>query len=545
MINLLNIFKFGSPAAEVLTAEVVEAGESDISKSPEKNTVNMFGGGAPVVSFSFDGTAANSVQEPIIDYVPDYCALAQRSWEAYYSSDLCQLVINNDLRWVIGAGLTLKAIPNEIVLKQFGIQFSDDAFPEIVENFFKVIKKSKKASYDENQNLDELFYQARLIKLLSGDCLYIYRIKDGFTNCQIIDGRNIWCHKKEHNGNRIIHGVEINSTCKHIAYWVKVANQFKAQRVEAYTKDGLQLVYIGYASRYRIDSVRGMPILSAMLQTVTSITDYRSATLGAAKEREKMAIVVEHNSSSTGEDIMEPSVSARASNWGLEGGEDPVGYNGYALPPHLASKIAKTTEKTTVNLPVGASIKAIEGKNNLYFKDFFRENFGVLCAAVGGQPPEVVLQKFEGSFSSSRMGGEMWNHNKNFLIEMEVVASYRPFVNIQTELLARNGIIKDTGYLAALHTNWLTKEAANRNAFIGKPVPHIDPSKEVKAERAALGAAFDNMPLTTPEDAAERLDLGDLRTNIVKAGVEFQKATKIFGLPQSLQNNNTEVPKNG
>ena len=49
--------------------------------------------------------------------------------------------------------------------------------------------------------------------------------------------------------------------------------------------------------------------------------------------------------------------------------------------------------------------------------------------------------------------------------------------------------------------------------FVGEMFPHIDPLKEVKAERAKLGPRYRNVPLTTHERATRALgnsDSGDV-----------------------------------
>jgi len=535
MLNPLNIFNNDS-----CPLDGIQLNNDIVTEAKNSYSFSGFQSNAPVYQFSYDGTDETCLGKPIKDYTVDHRALAMRSLQAYYDSDLVQMVINNDLRWVIGSGLNLKSTPNKTVLNQYGIDLNSKEFSNLSENFFKVVKKSKNSTYSQNENLDQLFYAARLEKLLVGDGIYIYRIKNGTVTAQFISGLNIWCHKKEHNGNRIVHGVEIDATGKHVAYWVKVRNKYEAKRLPAYTSNGLQLIYMGYASKYRIDDVRGMPLLSALLQISEDVTDYRKATVGSAKERENIPFTIEHGDKSTGEDPMKQGLLEKAAKMGLATDKIIPGYNGYAAPVETANNIATTSKKTVYNLPIDSQMKVLDVKNNLYFKEFFRENFGIMCAAAGGQPPEIVLQKFEGSFSSSRMGAAIWNSNKNFLIEQEVVSSYRPYVNIQNEVFARTGVIKDSNYLKALNENWITKEAANRNQFVGRPMPHVDPVKEIKAERAALGEMFDKVPLTTPEDVTERMGYKDYDNSILKATEDFKLASTLLGLPGE-NNENVET----
>jgi hypothetical protein len=58
-------------------------------------------------------------------------------------------------------------------------------------------------------------------------------------------------------------------------------------------------------------------------------------------------------------------------------------------------------------------------------------------------------------------------------------------------------------------------------------VPHIDPLKEVMAERAKLGTAADAIPLTTVEDATRNLNGGDSDSNMTQFADEYQTAKKL------------------
>ena len=48
--------------------------------------------------------------------------------------------------------------------------------------------------------------------------------------------------------------------------------------------------------------------------------------------------------------------------------------------------------------------------------------------------------------------------------------------------------------------------------FIGRNRPFIDPVKEVQALRLQLGSDYDNIPLTTIQQAVEKLGNGDFET---------------------------------
>lgn len=526
--GIKNIFSPPTPTKSMDFGEVIakEQNYGDL-------VFGAMGSSAPVYSFAFDGSDELTINKPIIEYTPDHLALAQRSWQAYYESEIVQMVLGNDIRWTIGSGLTYRAEPSIHLLEKMGISMEADQFAATAEEYFKVLKKSRLSVYSKTQNLDQYFAAGRLVKQVSGDALYVYRFRDGVYNVQIIDGMNVWSERREFEGREIRHGVELNPDGSHEAYWIRVKGQFASQRLAVYSDTGRQLVYMGYASKYRIDDVRGMPFLSACLATADAITEYRRTTLASAQERENIAYFAEHGKASEGEDVLKPGLKQRAQALAIQGVPPETGAERLAVSPSTAGKIKATTKKQFINMPIDTTLKVVESKNNLYFKEFFRENLGVVCAAAGGQPPEMVLNKFEGSFSSSRMGGEVWDHNKNILIEDEITVSYKPFVDLNNEALVRTGRISAPGYREAIDRDPITKEAANKNRFLGKPVPHVDPVKEAKAEREKLGDAFDNVPLTTPTDSAERLGCGDYTANIAKAYDDMDAAAAVLGLMDS------------
>ena len=495
-------------------------------------TFGSMGSSAPVFSFAFDGSDERTLNKPILDYTPDHMKLAQRSWQAYYESEIMQMILGNDLRWTIGSGLTYRAEPAVSLLSKMGISMEGDEFASTAEEYFKVLKKSRLSVYNKTQNFDQYVAAGRLVKNVTGDALYVYRFRDGIYNLQIIDGMNVWSERHDYEGREIRHGVELDRDGSHVAYWIKVKGQFESQRLPVYSESGRQLVYMGYASKYRIDDVRGMPFLSACLATIDSITEYRRTTLASAQERENVAFFAEHGKASEGEDPLKPGLKQRAQALAVQPTPE-TGTERLAVSPATAGKIKATTKKQFINMPIDTTLKTIDSKNNLHFKEFFRENLGVACAAAGGQPPEMVLNKFEGSFSSSRMGGEVWDHNKNILIEDEITVSYKPFVDLNNEALVLTGRISAPGYRAAIDKDPITKEAANKNRFLGKPVPHVDPVKEARGEREKLGPELAHVPLTSPRDAAERLGCGDYNVNIIKAGEDYDTAAKVLGLMDS------------
>jgi capsid protein len=194
-----------------------------------------------------------------------------------------------------------------------------------------------------------------------------------------------------------------------------------------------------------------------------------------------------------------------------------------------ASNVKYTTGKMVVNMPIGATMEALDNKNDLYFKDFFMTNFEILCATLS-IPPEVALNKYTSSFSSSRGANKNWEHKVNYEREKVDLELYQPFYNYWLETEIYNNRIPAEGYTIAKFTdNFMIVEGFQKCRFIGAKMPFIDPLKEVQAARAKLGDQ--STPLATYEQVTEELNGGDWSTNIEQAQLERDKAIELGFTP--------------
>jgi capsid protein len=252
---------------------------------------------------------------------------------------------------------------------------------------------------------------------------------------------------------------------------------------------------------------------------------YKEATVGSAEERAKITWFVEHAQYSTGEDPA-PRMKA-AGGRSVDPGTEKITNE---LLKTTASNIRYTTGKQTLNMPIGATLKSLDSKNDLYFKDFYFTNFEVLCATIG-IPPEVALNKYTSSFSSSRGANKNWEHKILFEREKIDLELYQPFFNYWLEMEVYAGRIDLPGYVMAKYTDdYMLLEAYQKSRFIGAKMPFIDPLKEVQAARAKLGDQ--GTPLATYEQVTEELNGGDWQANIEQAKMEQDKAKDLGFLKQ-------------
>jgi capsid protein len=512
--NPMNWFSSEEPKEEVkpkMTAERVGSG-----------TYRTIG------SVSFNGEKNFGEIGPVKDYVLDYGTLRQRSWDLFLDSEIAQTVLRKYVTWVIGKGLKLQSEPIKRILNSEGVSIDAAEFSAEVEARFTAYAKSKKADHSGMRNLNALASDAFKNAMVGGDVLVILRLVEGVVTVQLIDGVHVVSPQLgsesfpfEHGNNKIVNGVELAPNGEHIAYHVrKPGLSFDTERIPARgKKSGVLMAYLVYGNRYRLDNHRGIPLLAVLFETAKKLERYKEATVGSAEERAKIVYSIEHKEFSTGEDPL-VAQTARAFNYSESNDDLPTDDYGNAL----ASKVAASTNKQVFNMPVGSMMKALESKNELYFKDFYEMNIVLFCAAAE-IPFEVALSKYDSNFSASRAALKDWENSLNVQRAKFGMEFYQPIYEFFLEVEIMKDKIKAPGYIQArLDKNYILLEAIYNARFAGAPVPHIDPLKEVQAERAKIGDSGKSIPLTTIEQATEALGGGDSGSNLEQYGEELKKS---------------------
>jgi capsid protein len=498
------------------------------------------GPGYRLYPVSFNGEKNLGEIGPIKNYRPDYLALRYRSYQAYIESDVAQTILKKFTKWVIGSGLKLQAEPVKRVLEQEGIKIDTEFFNETVEARWSVLAKSKNIDYASMRNLNRIADRVFLHAKLGGDLLVILRYKDDKITIQVVDGAHVtsplfgdeYYAQSLSNGNEIRNGVELSPEGKHVAYYVRKGNisngdvrtnPYDVQRIPARSEEGdLVTAFLVYGFEYRLDGVRGLPLITALLETLKKLERYKEATLGSAEERQKIAYFIEHQLGGTGEN---PLAARMARAFSADGNTDeiPVDQQGR----EMANTIAMSTNKQAFNLPQGAKMNALKSDGELHFKDFFSVNGNLLCAAVN-IPPDVAYSKYDSNFSASRAALKDWEHTLTVERSNFSADFYQNVYNFFLDVEILKNKVQAPGYLKARQqNNWFVLEAYRTARFVGASVPHIDPLKEVNAERAKLGPAGAMVPLTTVEAATEALNGGESDQNMAQFAEEIKQAKQL------------------
>jgi capsid protein len=506
-------------------------------KIPKKSAGFTSGKSNVLFNWSYDGEKNLGGIGPVVDYTLDYEALRSRSWKAYLDSEVAQTILGKFSLWVIGSGLKLQAEPNKRTLELNGISLKTENFNEDVEALFSVFSNSKNTDFSGMRNFNQIAKKTFLHSLVGGDMLVIMRFsaKKGCT-IQLVDGGNVcspfasaqYINEENGNiGNTIRNGIEIDKEGKHVAYYVKTGT-LAYERVKCTdNSSGLSVAFLVYGLEYRIDNLRGLPLLSAVMQTIAQMDRYKEATLGAAEENAKIVYTIEHAASgfSTGED---PLIAEMRRARGDIQDDIPVDNDGNSI----ATKVAATTNKQTYNLPIGAQMKAHTSTKELHFKEFYNTNVNMVCATVG-IPPNIAMSVYDGNYSASRAAIKEWEHTINVNRRDFYFQFYSKVYAFWLDIMILTNKVNAPGYIAArLSKNQYVLEAYRSARFIGSSVPHIDPLKEVEASRLKLGKLADSIPLSTVEQEVEALSTGDSDANIDQFAEELKMANKL-GLKES------------
>jgi len=523
------------------------------------NPVNLPGYGYynQVFTLPYDGEKDLGEMGPIRKYVINHSALRLRSWQLYLESDVCQALFKRSTIWGIGTGLKLESEPITQLLKGQKITINTEKFNNAVEARFRTFAASPICDYSGVNNLKEIATDAWINCEVGGDVLLVLRIVNDMPKVQIIDGAHVrtpLCFGTStgmdilnpDNNNVIRSGVEINKQGKQVAYWVHKGTDVwgnndigSYERIEASAKGYpySQMACLIYGLKYRLDNIRGIPLISAVMETAAKMARYREATLGSAEERQKIVYTVEHGRASTGEG---PAVAQTAAASGFGPATDiPADSQGNIL----ANKVAATTNKMTFNLTPDSKLVSLDSKQELGFKDFYNTNFDLVCA-VAGYPPEVILSKYDSNYSASRAAIKDFEHTLDVKRSRFADQFYQIIYNFCLDYWILDNVIDAPGYLEALRNQDQMTLAAYRNArWLGDTVPHIDPYKEIQAVRALLGKDSENYPLATMEDAIQKLGIsGDWKAVLSQYADELKEGEKV-GIEKVLQRG--EQPEQG
>lgn len=469
----------------------------------------------------FDGEKEKGDIGLLRNYEIDYTNLSRRANEALLVDTVARSVIQRYTKWIVSKGLQLEYKPKIKILELNNINWSTEKVENLndtIEAYFDMWAKSNKSSFRGNENFYKLQKKAFKSAIANGDVLVVLRYsKIKGVTVELIDSQRLINPETINDNENWKHGVLRNENGEVKKFCIKTkANTDGYTIINAVNSQGIIQAFLFSMDEHRVEDVRGLSKLSASLNKLSKLDRYTEATVGSAEERAKIPYTIESVLDASREN---PIKVMRASMGGDDTETDEVDITG----EQVANTISATTGKQVFFLPEGQKLVQHTNNTDVNYNDFYQSILNQVAADVG-IPPNVVQMLYNDSFSASRAAINDWHHT----ILVDRTAFTFGFLLPIFTYWFRIEIAKGTIDLpefkkAIIDDNFYLIEAFTNVEFVGEMFPHIDPIKEIKAEREKLGPRFRNVPLTTHENATRKLGNSDSRDVIQQATEELKQ----------------------
>lgn len=490
--------------------EVVNSGYSEGGASHTRSTVR---GWNPVKS---------SVKA---DIDANLQTLRARSNDLYCNSTLGAAAINVSRTNVVGAGL--KPSP-KIDYRLLGL--TPEQAKEWQRNTlreFSLWADGIDCDLYRKNNFYDMQDIAYIAFLVDGDSWAVKRYRKPNTDCpyglkiQLIEASRVcnpnsaWAplggydtveSKNEANGNRIVNGIEIDKDGAVVAYWIAnrvpfdlADNGHKALewvRVEAFGKYSGKPNVLQISHEERPEQYRGVPYVAPAIEMFKQVQRYTNAELTAAIIKSFFTLFFTSGTTNDINDVLDSAVAQKER-------VAPEDLKGVEVGPG------------TLNLlPEGVDVKAIDGSRTLStFEAFCNNLFGQIGASLG-LPAEVMLSRFNSSYSAARgallQAQSAFKTRRTWFVRDFCQPVYEAWL---AEAIAI-GRIKAPGYGS---DPAVTKAWSGANWY-GPVMGQLDPTKEAKAAamRVAIGAS-------TYEREAAEITGSNYDDNVDQIAIERQQ----------------------
>lgn len=326
---------------------------------------------------------------------PDYWTLRARSSQLFETNGYCRGIVRRLTTNVINTGLHLESTPEEKVLGVEEDSLAD--WSEDVETRFGIWAKDPYlCDHAEQGTFGAIQAQANVEALVNGDVLVVLRQFQAtrMPRVQLINGALVRSPMRPSlaRGNKIKHGVELDSLGRQVAYWVQQEDG-TSKRLPAYgEKTGRRLAWLLYGTDKRLDDVRGKPMPSMFLQSLAEIDKYRDSVQRKALVNSMLAMFIQKDEQQTGT----RPITAGAVRRGTQATVDTTGTTRrYNVAEHIPGVVLD--ELQVGEKPVGFHNQGTDEK----FADFE-------AAIIGGIawmleiPPEILQLAFSNNYSASQ-----------------------------------------------------------------------------------------------------------------------------------------------
>lgn len=478
----------------------------------------------------------------VFQYV-DYWTLRKRSQQLFTENMYAKGIIRRLLRNEIFTGLVPDSnVKAEIIWPDMDPEKREDLgveYSERLTELFNLYGKNKNVfDFRQARTFAEFQELVRFETLVSGDGIIISRINQttGLPYWDFVNGDHIKtpADYNPRNGNRIVHGVELDRYNRHVAYHIQTwqDEQLKTERIPVKgEKSGRNIAWMIYGSERRIDDVRGEPLLACILYMLKELDRYRDAESRAAVVNAMLAMFVQRGASSP----IGSRPTAGLTKLNTLGPVEPV--NGDVTGQSRVRREFSIMNPGTVfdDLAPGETISSFDTKRpNVNYKAFEEAIINGIAWALE-IPPEILKLQFQSNYSASRQA----NNEFQVYLDYQVAQNARRFCQpIYEEFVIQaslSGIVQLPEFVPSLVTPslWQVKSAWLDCVWTGLSRPSVDPLKEVNASQAALDAG-----LTTYDIECRKTSGLSFRQVMQKRKREEEYMRQIGFVPHANEDNN-------
>jgi len=400
---------------------------------------------------------------------------------------------------VIGTGLSLQAEPNRKILgwgQDQAVEWAED----VKARFNLWASDARECDIARRRN----FYQAQSLAFRTvcsrGDCYTLLprRRHPGTTwalKFQLVEGDRLLTPPGRRDGDRaeaggiLSQGVETDEQGGFSRYWfckkhpvsgLVTLSKDDFVPINAWDSDGQRLV-LPLMHENRLDLRRGYPLLAPVITTLKQLSRLSDAELAAAVVTSFFAVVIKKTGSGPG-----PLGGAIS--------RDSAGQGFAELGPAIVA-----------DLRAGEEIENVQPtRPNAAFDPFWKSLLGQVAMRLQ-IPPEVLLKKFDSSYTAAR--GALLQYWKFVTVERENLMApnfCQPLFEAWMAEDVANGRIKAPGFFKSS----LLRSAYTSAKWVGDNPPILDPLKEVLAAEELI-----NYGLSTHAEQTMRLGNGDFEDN--------------------------------
>ena len=464
----------------------------------------------------FTGSKYSGGMDPVNLSEIDYYTLRARSREIFERTPYAKGLINAIVNSKISTGLTVETqMPTSVVSPP------EDLSEQIEELFTLWAGDPRLCDYSEQNSFSQIQQEVERNALLDGDCLVVLHTdpKTRMLQTQIVSAASIATpfNIKVAKGNRIEHGVELDSRGRHVAYHVKQRDgSFK--RVSVYgRKSGRRTAILVYAHNgKRVNKSRGVPLLGVVMQSIQELDHYRESQLRTAVINSFLALWVEKSEDRPGSKPMTGGIIERKTVTGVSSSTtETKDRNIYGLSPGTVFD----------ELDYGEKIRTHQGNTSVEGYQTFEKAIVDALAWAERFPPEILQLSFNSNYSASQAAKNEFVQTLKIWRLGTATAFCKPVYTEWLVQMARLRIVDMPLMLMAISAGRVLESAAwVASEWIAPIVPTVDILKNAKAYIELL----DNS-LITYEQAIKELT-GSKALAVFKKLSQEKKLLKDLGL---------------